>query len=113
MATRPGRKISRPTSRGPRKAGRAVGNAVALHEAIIICMVRENEYTMTLGKLVRLNKDHGLYKRPTDGKYPDYIQMRARVVMAEYRQFFEVEDRGAERAKVRLRQFGDAVGLNL
>lgn len=85
---------------------------MALHEALILCMAREGEFTMTLDKLVTLNAKHKLYRRPTDGEFPDWVQVRARAVMADYRQFFEVAGEGRE-ATVRLRQFGDAPGLNL
>jgi hypothetical protein len=76
-------------------------------------MVREGEFTMTLRKLVRLNKRHELYRRPSDGEFPDHLQLRARIGMTEYRHLFAVDERPNDRARVSLRQIGDAEAWDL
>lgn len=111
MATRPGREFARVSARGPRTPGRDVGNAVALHEAIILCMVRTGEYRMSLRKLARLNKKFDLYRRPSDGAFPDYKQFRIRVNTPEYWHLFSIDQGLKDQAKVSLRTIGKAPPL--
>ncbi len=109
MKVRPGRTFARPNARGPGKDGRAVGNVLALHEAMVVCMLRRGEYTMSVRDLVELNREYGLYRRPSDGEFPDYLQVRARI--KPYRHLFELEPEPHDLAVVRLRQLGEAPAL--
>lgn len=113
MAVRPYREFENLKARGPRSPGKEVGNSVALHEAIILCMVREGKYTMSLRKLVRLNKEFDLYRRPTDGKFPEYNQLRARIGMVDYLHLFSIDQGPKDQAKVSLRKIGDAEALKV
>jgi hypothetical protein len=76
-----------------------------LHEAIIVCMIRERASAMSTARLAELNKELQVYRKGDEGwPEPSQIFLRAR----EYPGFFEVEGT-AKAATVRLRDI--RVGL--
>jgi hypothetical protein len=112
MAIRPGKSFAAPKQRGPGETSKAVGNVVTLHEAVIVCMVRQHKFTMSLRRLVLLNKKYKLYRRQ-DGDFPGHRQLRGQLGVAEYRHLFAIDGGSHDQARVSLRQIGDAEPMNL
>jgi len=73
-------------------------------------MVRAGDYRMSLRRLVRLNKKHKFFRKPSDGEWPNHLQFRARVRMREYQHLFAMDDGVNDEAKVSLRMIGKAPG---
>jgi hypothetical protein len=81
---------------------------VRLHEAMVVCMIRQRKFSMSTIELAKLNEGLDLYRRPEDGKYPEPGQLFRRATKEEYRWMFEVEGNSDE-ATVSLRNLSQSV----
>ena len=80
----------------------AAGARITLAEAIVVCMVRGKQLTMTTEDLARLNRQYGLWCRPKDGRFPEKWQIWLRARSKGCRWLFKVHG-DIETATVTLR----------